>query len=218
VSYSVDIFFGVTLLLLVVAIVVLFAMLGELASRIPAAAEPERAVRPLDRARIGAAPAEWPAPLEDLLAQSRQATAMLVVLSTSCATCQTVAEQIAQEQRYAGRPKPGFAVLVSCAAAGMGEEFVERHGLEAVPHFVDAGGRWVSNSFGISVSPCVLLVENGVLTSAFVFQDFAAMQTAVQTAVPQRSTSKEERWPVNQVPARAPSADGESSLSSAQVP
>jgi hypothetical protein len=214
VIYSVDILFGVVLLLLVVAIVILFAMLGELASRIPASAEPDRTVRPIDTADIGAVAEEWPTSLEDIPAQSSQATAMLAVLSTSCSTCQIVAEQIAKEQRRTGRPRPGFAVIVSCPVDRVGEDFIERHGLGTVPHYVDAGGRWVSNSFRVTISPSVLLLRNGVLTSALMFHDFTAMQDAVS----ERSTSKEERWPTNPVPARESSPDGESSLSSAQVP
>ena len=212
--YSVDILFGVVLLLLVVAIVILFAMLGELASRIPAAAEPDRTVRPIDTARIGAVAAEWPASLEDVLAHSSQAPAMLAVLSTACSTCQTVAVQIANEQRRAGRPKPGLAVIVSCPVDRVGEDFVERQGLGAVPHYVDAGGRWVAESFGVTISPSALLLRNGVLTSAHMFHDFTAMRDALS----ERPTSKEERWISNPIPAPEASADGESSLSSAQVP
>lgn len=209
-----DILFGVVLLLLVVAIVILFAMLGELASRVPAPAEPDRTVRPIDTADIGAVAEEWPASLEDILAQSSQATAMLAVLSTSCTTCEQVAEQIASEQRRAGRPTPGLAVIISCPVDRVGEDFAERHGLGAVPHYVDAGGRWVASSFGVTISPSALLLRNGVLTSALMFHDFSAMQDAVS----EQSTSKEERWLTKPVPAREPSADGESSLSSAQVP
>lgn len=222
-----DILFGVVLLLLVAAIVILFAMLGELASRIPPAAAADQAVRPIDTADIGAVAAEWPASLEDVRTQSSQATAMLAVLSTSCTTCRTVAEQIAQEQRRAGRTRPGFAVVVSCPVDRVGEDFVERHGLGAVPHYVDAGGRWVAESFRVTISPSVLLLRNGVLTSALMFSDFTAMQDAVrqdavsarrQDAESERPASKEERWPTNPVPAGEPSADGESSLSSARVP
>jgi len=54
--------FGVALLILAVAMVVLFAMMGELASRVPgpSAIRRDATVRSLDEAQLGSIPSSWP--------------------------------------------------------------------------------------------------------------------------------------------------------------
>lgn len=210
-----SILFGLVLLLLVVAVVVLFAMFGELASRVPGRAEPDRTVRPYEHARIGATPAMWPDPVGDFVAQRRSTTAVLIVLSTLCTSCQAVAEQIATERRDK-RVALDSVLVISCAVHERGQEFVDRYGLHSTLHYIDAGGNWVADSFGITVSPCALLIEDGALAAALVFQDYMALQAAVPTA----TTNKETAWSNTHamVPGQAPSAGEASYPRSAPAP
>src|SRR5688500_12909513 len=89
----VDIVLSVAVFLLTVAVVGLFAMMGELSSRIPAAdgqEEPEQSLflRPIDDARLGVTPEDWP---QELARLSTADAAVVVVLSTLCTTCNRVA-------------------------------------------------------------------------------------------------------------------------------
>jgi hypothetical protein len=76
------------ILVLAGAIVLLFAMFGELNSRVPEMTGRKAFVRPLSDAPIGHVVAKWPAPLEQLNAGDRS---VLLALSTACAACEQVA-------------------------------------------------------------------------------------------------------------------------------
>jgi hypothetical protein len=74
---------AIALLVLAAAVVVLFAMFGELAARLPQlnVGYLEPFVRPLDGALLGAFPIEWPTSLEEL--SDNSSTSLLVILSTA---------------------------------------------------------------------------------------------------------------------------------------
>jgi len=166
------VFLSFVVLVLAGAVVLLFAMLGELTSRLPTLGvnyrDPE--IAPLPDARLGAAPEQWPPALDN-------EPELLLVLSTACASCEDVAAQISQ--RLDAGPIPGAALLVSCGEASTGRDFLDRHGLARMPTYVDEGGAWVSNSFGVRHSPTALVLQDSHLKAALVFTDFAALQTTI---------------------------------------
>ncbi|WP_433477717.1 hypothetical protein ACQPZP_12055 [Spirillospora sp. CA-142024] len=175
-----EIFFGAVLLILAGAVVLLFAMLGELTSRLPteretaAARDPE--VWPLEDARLGAEPGRWPAELAGRAADL-DAAQTLLVLSTACSTCKDVAQQLSDElDRGAGTD---MAVVVSTAEQARGERFVRQYGLQRLTHYVDEGGDWVAGEFNVRMSPTALVMRGGRLESALVFQDVEAVRTKV---------------------------------------
>ncbi|WP_433467846.1 hypothetical protein [Spirillospora sp. CA-128828] len=175
-----EIFFGAVLLILAGAVVLLFAMLGELTSRLPteretaAARDPE--VWPLEDARLGAEPGRWPAELAGRAADL-DAAQTLLVLSTACSTCKDVAQQLSDElDRGAGND---MAVVVSTAEQARGERFVQQYGLQRLTHYVDEGGDWVAGEFNVRMSPTALVMRGGRLESALVFQDVEAVRTKV---------------------------------------
>ncbi|TDC69473.1 hypothetical protein E1200_08395 [Actinomadura sp. GC306] len=197
-----EIFFGAVLLILAAAVVLLFAMFGELTSRLPteraeaAARDPE--IWPLEDARLGTAPAGWPGGLAGLAAGAadrdadrdadrnadrnadRDAARPVLVLSTACSTCKDVAAQLSEElDRGAGGD---MAVVVSTAERARGERFVQRYGLHRLAHYVDEGGAWVAEEFNVRMSPTALVVRDGRLESALVFQDVQALRTAIGQA------------------------------------
>ncbi len=175
-----DLFFGFVLMLLAGGMVALFAMVGELASRVgdPAnPAPPSTEVEPVEDARTGHSPAAWPAGLETIGAAD---TAVLLVLSTICASCQTVARQLAQQPDVAlDRP---WGVVVTCGDAARGEEFVAQYDLGRLPHFLDVGGDWVRAELNVQSSPVAVLVAHSTVETALMFNDVAALNAATARA------------------------------------
>lgn len=157
-------------LLLAAAVVALFAMLGELFSRMGPAPEPTAA---LTEAKVGESPDTWPVELAGL-ATARDA--VLLVLSTACASCNQVAAQL----RDQGDPLPSHVtgVALSTVDAERAEVFMRDYGLPKGSVYVDVGGRWVTGTFGVQTSPSALLLRDGQLISAVVFTDLATLRAA----------------------------------------
>jgi hypothetical protein len=172
-----DVVFAAVLLLLAAAVVLLFAMMAELAARISTAGDGRRdlTLTPLEEARLGEAPGDWPEPLA--AAAFTEDQTLLVVLSSACASCEDVAGQMSKELE-AGE-MPATAVLVSCGDRAIGEDFVHRHGLQRMPCYVDDGGAWVKEAFGVQTSPSALVIRRGRLESALVFTDLSALRAGI---------------------------------------
>jgi hypothetical protein len=172
-----ELFLGFVLLLMAGAIVALFAMVGELASRVPdpaATGASSTEVQPLEDARVGHSPVTWPAGLEALGAAD---TALLLVLSTVCSSCRTLATQLEKERD----PFPGrsWGVVVTCGDLANGKQFIKYHGLDRVPHFVDVDADWVLAEFNVQSSPVGVLVAHSTVEAALMFNDVAALNTAI---------------------------------------
>lgn len=174
---------AVGLLILAAAVVLLFAMVAELASRVPdSRAGRSTALRPLPEARVGHSAGRWPdglAPLAD------RHDVLLLVLSTACGSCLDIAQQL-RETNPAELSEIG--VVVSCGTEQAGQQFVLAQGLTVFPHVVDEGGVWVSDEFGVTASPTGLFLRGGRLESALLFSDVAALRAA---EIPDRSEDKE---------------------------
>lgn len=163
---------ALAVLVLAIAVVILFAMLGQLAGRVP---EPEQRVpflKSLPEIPLGGVPGEWPPGLP-----GRQ-ECTLIVLSTICRSCADIAQQLSAEPGYADRPDVGL-VIATGARAGGGEEFVERHSLQRFRYFIDEHGDWVSAQFDLRFSPAALVLRGGRLESAYSFNDVAALLVRV---------------------------------------
>lgn len=180
--------FGVALLVLAVAVIVLFAMFGELATRVPAAGQTARdpAVRPLQEARLGTSLDRWPA---GLAPPDGQWDRVLLVLSPTCATCADIALQLTEQPGHTDWTELG--VVVSAMNKRAGDDFVARHGLTAFPCHVDAGGEWISEQFGVRLSPSALVFRDGQLSSAHMFYDVAALRAKVRQESADTSMQKE---------------------------
>lgn len=159
------------ILLMVAVMIMFFAMLGELYSRVgPAPA----ATGPLEEAKVGQRPQAWP---EELAPLATATDAVLLVLSTSCASCAQVAGQL--RDRF--EPMTGYdtGVVLSTADPDRAEAFVREHGLPRASVYVDVNGAWVTKEFGVLTSPSALILRDGQVSSALVFTDVAALQSAV---------------------------------------
>ncbi|HEY8472613.1 MAG TPA: hypothetical protein VIL37_08250 [Natronosporangium sp.] len=167
----VEIVLGIAVFVLAIAVVGLFAMMGELSSQVAGAAQPARLdqaaapdhLHPVPEARIGAAPAKWPAELAAIRDAER---AHVLVFSTTCTTCARIASG---ETGPLDLPSP-MAIVVSTPRAAAATAFLESHPMITnYPHLVDVGGSWLSSNFEISISPSVLVFGNGQLLSAHTF-------------------------------------------------
>ncbi|MFI0792392.1 hypothetical protein ACH4OY_06795 [Micromonospora rubida] len=166
--------------LLAGAIVLLFALAGELYARTgglegsPASPAGGTGVRPLEQARFGERPSGWPGQLAGFGSGGPR---VVLVLSTRCASCEDVAAQLA------GQPDPdNLGVIVTTAHRDEAMEFIDRHGIDGLPHHIDEGGDWVATQFGVKISPSALVIKEGRLVSALLFSDVAAVRAAVQAA------------------------------------
>jgi hypothetical protein len=158
-------------LLLAAAVVALFAMLGELHARVGPAAP---STAELDEVKVGRRLDVWP---KELAALASAPDAVLLVLSTSCASCNTVADQLGDRSDLLAGYETG--VVLSTPDRDRADGFVREHGLPPRSVYVDVGGHWVTEAFGVQTSPSALILRDGELTSALVFGDLAALQSGV---------------------------------------
>jgi len=179
--------FGFVALLLAGAIVVLFAMLGELSSRVGPAATVDRSVTELSEALIGRSPDVWPDGLS-VLGDAEEGLAL--VLSTACGSCKTVAEQLRSRPELASG---NLALVISTSDAAGADQFVKQFNLERIPRYVDVDGDWVTAEFGVQVSPTALMFRRGQLTAALVFADVETVR-AVRPPERQEANGQEETW------------------------
>lgn len=158
-------------LILAGAVVLLFAMMGELASRIPEA-EPDRPwIRKNEDVLAGRLPDSWPPELAGIPAR---ADAVLVVLSTVCNSCRAIAGQLAAHTDWAD-----VALVVSTPASPDGHDFIAEFGLGSVPHFVDHGGDWVRRQFGVQSSPTAVALRAGRSVGGYSFSDALTLRTRI---------------------------------------
>lgn len=165
---------AIALLLLTTAVVVLYAMMGELASRLPAEEAKAAWIHELSGSRAGASPAVWP---EGLFPLARMTDAVVLVLSPICSTCSKVAAELGRLPD--GALDDSVGVVVSAGDREVGEGFVETHSLGRIPHFVDEGGAWTTGNFDVNTSPAALIFKKGVLTEAYTFGAIEAIRTMV---------------------------------------
>jgi hypothetical protein len=186
----VQIVLGVAVFVLAVAVVGLFAMMGELASRVPDPDHPAGAeggsgwLQPLAEARLDAEPAVWPAELAEV---RHAALAQVIVFSSSCATCGQIAS--GETGPLDVLPLP-LAVVVSCPRPEAGDEFLAKHPMvTGYPHVLDVRGDWLTSNLEVRISPCVLVFALGRLVSAHTFTAATMLQ---QLPLPSPDSDKEE--------------------------
>ncbi len=169
----------IALLLLMIAVVVLYAMLGELASRLPAqGANAANWIQELAGSRIGTSAAVWP---DNLLPLARMPRWVLLVLSPTCSTCNKVAAELGTLTDAAFSESVGL--VVSAGDQKTGERFIATNAINRIPYFVDEGGAWTTGNFGINTSPTALIFRKGVLTRAYNFGSIDAISEALTTTM-----------------------------------
>jgi hypothetical protein len=131
-------------------------------------------VQPLEEARLGSVPAYWPPGLRQA---GGDRDLVLIVLSTVCSTCADIAFQLTEEPGHSDWGE--LAVVVSTGSESAGQSFITQHRLTAFRWFIDTGGDWISQQFGVRVSPTALAFSDGRLSSAYGFHDVAALRAKI---------------------------------------
>jgi hypothetical protein len=172
---------ALALLLLAAAVVLLFAMMGELASRLPGQ-EGEVAGRlaPIAGYREDVTAGDWPAELAPL---SHEPATALLVLSPICTTCGKVAASLTSRTL-----DPPVGLVISAHDRSSGEEFIATHTLETFPYFIDDGGVWTSSKVGINQSPTALLFNDGKITGVYSFSDVTSVMQMLDHKVTEDAT------------------------------
>ena len=148
-----------TLLLLTIAVVALFAMMGELGARVGAQGagtstgmgdwateEPN-----LDDA---IEPQWWPQPLDSL---RHRPYGLIVVLSSSCQSC---SQFLAGDLEVLAEYSPTY--VVSCPSKDRADMFLQSHPvLNNRPVYVDVMGDWAREQLDVDVSPSAVLLAEG---------------------------------------------------------
>lgn len=167
---------SVILLVAVCAIVVLFAMVGELASRLESSVTKASVLSAKPDLYVGASPVRWP---EDLGLIGSASASVLVVLSTICASCEIVANRIGQMVlTYDGA---FIGVALSTGDAERARQFRIEHGLDTFPCYTDVNGDWVRTSFNVRSSPTLLVFNRGILSGGFDLMDASQIAEALDT-------------------------------------
>lgn len=202
------IFFAFGLLILACAVGLLFAMCAELASRggagNAAAAEPPRYVRPLGRSSVYLREtASWPEELAELRSND---DFLLLVLSTSCATCNTIVEQLGRDD-WATRAAGQLGVVLSTPDRQIAEDYLDRYGLAGLPHYIDFNGDWSEAALGLSLSPVGLIFHHGDLDETYVFNHLDPLWTTFTEATEWKEHTPHDSTPLaGASPAEASSA------------
>jgi hypothetical protein len=202
------ILFAFALLILACAVGLLFAMCAELASRTgagtPPEAEPSQYVRPLGRSSVYLREsAAWPAELAGLRGND---DFLLLVLSTSCATCNTIVEQLGRND-WASRSGGQLGVVLSTPDRELAESYVDKYGLAALPLYIDFNGDWSAAALGLSTSPAGLIFHHGDLDETYVFNHVDPLWTTFTEATEWKEHPHHEQTPLDGAsPAEASSA------------
>ncbi len=161
---------SVVTLLLVIAVIGLFAMMGELSARTEDPTSEAGRIEQIDSSRAGAQIDSWPANLSHL----REGDATFLVFSSTCASCTRI---------LSGETGPlpsgqRTGMIVVSASESQGRKFISQYDLAAqFPLFVDYEGQWTRENLGIESSPSIVTVKNGRVESAAVFTAASALQS-----------------------------------------
>lgn len=156
---------AVAVVALSAAVLVLFAMMGELTSRMERISQGSGfdeqlspTGTPILAARVGHRPEWYPTDME-----IDSGVHTVLVVSTVCTSCSALVAELVEQQRF-----DDLLVLVVCRTEETGWDFVERHDLRrhASGVYLDLTGFWLLEEFNIASSPAVVRFEDAVLTEA----------------------------------------------------
>lgn len=180
----------VLLVLLVASTIGLFAMFGELASRVDHATgdgydEKNDSLSPSDHS-AGRRIAGWPDSLSEFASAD---DVLLMLLSPACGSCTRIAPYVAQHPAIVQREVP-VALLIPCSSQDVGERFAADAGLpETTRKAFDVDGAWARAELGIDYSPVVVHIQNGKIRGAWVFGSMASIEKLVTQVTSERSRS-----------------------------
>jgi hypothetical protein len=168
---------AVALVLLTIAVVCLFAMMGEMQARIGnlSGGTTGEWVEEMSSWVPPPAVESYPEALWPVAATERS---VLLVLSTSCRSCADLLERgLAPLEAVEGM---GLGIVVSTSTPERAERFLQTYPHVAeVPHFVDLGGDWTREHLNIDISPTAILLDRGLPQRAWSVTSAAELATTL---------------------------------------
>ena len=170
---------------LTLAVGLLFAMMAELAARVDVATRaiaaaptitPMNAATAIDLTASAAARIVWPGASPP---EASRTTFDVLVLTTVCSSCHQLAEQLG-----ANSGAVDVRLMISTADPAVGSGFVAQHALEEMTTWIDNGGRWCQENFGISLAPILIRVRDNAFDSAFTVYDISQLATLIDQPEP----------------------------------
>lgn len=166
--------FSITILLTVVALLGLFAMMGELSSKVDAISSSGGGNESV-HSSWGFELEDWTSPRQpvdlpqELSSLEGQAASIILVLSTTCASCSTLVDQgLSALHRPAAK---GLGVGIALATQGRSSAALWLADHEALidqfPLFVDETGSWSRQYLGVDMSPSAVHVVDGFPVRAY---------------------------------------------------
>jgi hypothetical protein len=172
----------VALGVLTLAVLVLAAMTGELAARIQRLS-PVRTTDPQPLTIPGGeqyGDISWP---PDAGPEGRTDLELLV-LSTTCTTCATVAERLGADPAMLH----SVDICLVTPHHDKAREFLAAAAIEDQDHhYVDEFGTWCRSRTGIDVSPALLAVRNGRVTAGYTFEHYDDLVTLMKVMAGHRA-------------------------------
>lgn len=150
------------LVLVSVLVALLFAMLAELSHRVNALTlgSDQAAYEVATGVPVGIRPSAWPDNLRQVGELSMSA---VLVLSAACGTCRRIAMTLTPKETF-GCP---LLLLVTGATVSSATELIAGQPIDGFPHHIDPSGSYAQDTLSVTTSPCLLLLERGVVTAAF---------------------------------------------------
>lgn len=179
-----DIIFIAIFLVIVVAVIGLFAMMGELGYRVADGnctgydADNDSVTK--SDCKVDRSPVHWPNVLRDL---SSYEQGLILILGASCRTCEQIAPHVASHATANDSTVP-LDIVVSCRDQESGEHFLKVSSLDRAPHtFLDIGGTWTISELGVDYSPAVVRLERGIVKDAWVIRSMSSVGRVVDDIV-----------------------------------
>lgn len=122
-------------------------------------------------------PVHWPTELADASGRRR---AVLVVLSTTCSSCERFAEsdlnRLRERDEFVG-------VVVSTGTEQAAASWLRRHdGIAAFPTYVDAKWEWSRANLGVELSPTAVLVTDGIAGDVYTMSSAEQLDALIDGA------------------------------------
>ncbi|WP_163509071.1 hypothetical protein [Fodinicola acaciae] len=191
----------VAVAVLAVAVCVLFAMVGELATRVLAPSELQRGGAAAETAvidgvsigtEVSALPPTVGGPPADVEAPT---DAGVLVLSTICTSCDAFARTLARSAKAEKLPGP-LSVVISAPTAETAERFLSETGLKHVRTIAarfDQRGQWCREVLGVNTSPAFVRIVGGRVAKGWSLSAFTAIPALWEQARTEASQQKGER-------------------------
>jgi hypothetical protein len=167
----------ILVLLLCIATAILFAMVGQLAARLPEfqgqQAGPVQRLEELERGRPAPSWAAPPAPLGNGHGQSLYG---LLVLSTICTTCSQLAKELAARAPDS-LPLPLKLVLSTPLKRADADAYVRRYRLDAYRPLIDEQGARCKDDLGLMISPALVMIRQGRILDGYTITHLSSIDT-----------------------------------------